>query len=566
MNLRRASLSLLSLGLWGVVHCGSASSHSQPGAGSSSGGVGVTDGGGSTTSGDGGGNIVFTTNDAATEDAAVDLCHVAAGNPNGNAPVCTKPPAPPSSFSPVLKWTWTPPDDSGTHTGSMVIPLVADMVDTNGDGQVNLCDTPSVIVALDGGPIHQPGLIYMLSGDKGRVQAVFDTLVDTSITPALGDIDGDGLPDVVTNTPDGHLIVFDNKGHMKWTSTAVEAYFADEYQYCSAIAIYDLDGDGTPEILDGFQVLDNHGNNVFTVDATAYAGTFWCPAPTAADLDGDGLPEVIFGNSAYHHDGTVYWSLSEAPGQPQVADFDGDGIPEVFVAREDGLLVLTHDGKVISGPTQSFDQETSSNCWSKAGAVGDFDGTGHPSIMDGSCAHFGVWHVGLGDDGGAVGLSLLWQQPISDPSGVAASTAFDFLGRGIADAVYGDEAHLWVYDGANGQLELEGNRSSGTLIEYPVVADVDNDGSADIVVVSNTGGSSGGIYSNTVEVFQDAQKRWAPTRRIWNQHAYHVTNVNEDGTIPKHMTNSWTYVNTFRMNAQIQPGGDCVAPPANPPK
>jgi hypothetical protein len=95
MNLRRASLSLLSLGLWGVVHCGSASSHSQPGAGSSSGGVGVTDGGGSTTSGDGGGNIVFTTNDAATEDAAVDLCHVAAGNPNGNAPVCTKPPAPP---------------------------------------------------------------------------------------------------------------------------------------------------------------------------------------------------------------------------------------------------------------------------------------------------------------------------------------------------------------------------------------------------------------------------------------------------------------------------------------
>ena len=153
-----------------------------------------------------------------------------------------------------------------------------------------------------------------------------------------------------------------------------------------------------------------------------------------------------------------------------------------------------------------------------------------------------------------------------DPSGIASSTAFDLLGRGIADAVYGDEAHLWVYDGATGALEMKGNRSSGTLIEYPVVADVDNDGSADIVVVSNSGGSSGGIYTNTVEVFQDAQKRWAPTRRIWNQHAYSVTNVNEDGTIPTHMTNSWTYVNTFRMNAQIQPGGDCVAPPANPPK
>jgi len=32
----------------------------------------------------------------------------------------------------------------------------------------------------------------MLSGDKGQVQVVFDGMVDSSITPALGDIDGDG--------------------------------------------------------------------------------------------------------------------------------------------------------------------------------------------------------------------------------------------------------------------------------------------------------------------------------------------------------------------------------------
>ena len=39
-------------------------------------------------------------------------------------------------------------------------------------------------------------------------------------------------------------------------------------------------------------------------------------------------------------------------------------------------------------------------------------------------------------------------------------------------------------------------------------------------------------YTNTVAVYEDAQKRWIPTRRIWNQHAYHVTNVREDGTHP----------------------------------
>ena len=47
--------------------------------------------------------------------------------------------------------------------------------------------------------------------------------------------------------------------------------------------------------------------------------------------------------------------------------------------------------------------------------------------------------------------------------------------------------------------------ASGTLVEYPVVADVDNDGSAE------------------------------PACRVWNQHAYLITNVREDGTIPQNM-------------------------------
>lgn len=560
----RSSFSLLVVLACGALRCGSS-------AGSGfDGGIGLVDGGHGlvdvvTHPRDSGGTILHSGDSSPSVDAApVDICHVAPGSSNGNAPTCTKPAAPPNSFSPDIKWTWTAPTSTATtNQGSMIIPLVAEMVDTNGDGQVDLCDIPSVIVTVYGGAPHQPGLIYMLSGDKGAVQAVFDGMVDSSVTPALGDIDGDGLPEVIANDPTGHLVAYDNKGHVKWTAPNVGSYYADLYQYCSAIALYDLDGDGKPEIIDGFEVTDNQGNHLWSYDPSAWSGTYYCPAPAAADLDGDGLPEVLFGNSAYHHDGTVYWTVDGPPGQPQVADFDGDGVPEVFVARQDGLLVYSHDGQQLIGPTQSFDPGVSSTCWSKPGAVGDFDGSGHPSLMDGSCNNFGVWHVGLG---ASAALSLAWSQPIMDPSGIASSTAFDLLGRGIADAVYGDEAHLWVYDGATGALEMKGNRSSGTLIEYPVVADVDNDGSADIVVVSNSGGSSGGIYTNTVEVFQDAQKRWAPTRRIWNQHAYSVTNVNEDGTIPAHMTPSWTYVNTFRMNAQIQAGGDCVAPPANPPK
>ncbi len=42
------------------------------------------------------------------------------------------------------------------------------------------------------------------------------------------------------------------------------------------------------------------------------------------------------------------------------------------------------------------------------------------------------------------------------------------------------------------------------------------------------------------------------TRRVWNQHAYSVTNVNENGTIPAHPVPNWltTGLNTFRSNSQ----------------
>jgi hypothetical protein len=63
-------------------------------------------------------------------------------------------------------------------------------------------------------------------------------------------------------------------------------------------------------------------------------------------------------------------------------------------------------------------------------------------------------------------------------------------------------------------------------------------------------------------VLGDAQDRWIPARRVWNQYSYHVTNVREDGTIPSAMKKSWQLLNTFRTNSQIDPNGvDCDPEP-----
>jgi hypothetical protein len=495
---------------------------------------------------------VFQPGDGSSDGAiTVDKCHVPPDNVGGDAPACTAPPQPPNSFNPVLKWKWDDPGAGAGSIGVWTIPLVANLTDDDGNGEVNLCDIPDVIVETAGsGEFSRSGKLYMLRGTDGKLESTFGGItVDGDATPAIADLDNDKVPEVLAIDQPGHLMIFDNKGAVKFTGDVTEAS-TNEYASCGSIGVWDLDGDGTPEIVYGFEVFDNHGKHKWSVQ-NAGPG-FWCPTPTAADLDGDGKLEVIFGNAAYHYDGKLYWSIGGVPGDPQVGNFDSNPDPEILVTRQDGILVLSHDGQIKFGPVQPFDPNTGTLCWNKPGAIHDFDGDGHADLAISSCSTYGIFNVTT------TGLTKLWTAPINDSSGIASSTGFDFLGRGIADAVYGDQVALDVFNGKTGASELSQPRSSLTIIEYPTVADVDNDGSADILVVSNAGSYP------ALQVFQDSQKRWIPTRRIWNQHAYSVVNVREDGTIPAKMGKSWQQLNTFRTNAEIQAGGDCAPPPPNP--
>jgi hypothetical protein len=95
------------------------------------------------------------------------------------------------------------------------------------------------------------------------------------------------------------------------------------------------------------------------------------------------------------------------------------------------------------------------------------------------------------------------------------------------------------------------------------VADVDADGNSEIVVVANDYAvheppwdqcfaREGFAPLHGVYVFGDAHDRWVGTRAIWNQHAYHVTNVDADGTVPAVEPDNWTTegLDNFRQNVQ----------------
>jgi hypothetical protein len=63
-----------------------------------------------------------------------------------------------------------------------------------------------------------------------------------------------------------------------------------------------------------------------------------------------------------------------------------------------------------------------------------------------------------------------------------------------------------------------------------------------------------------VLVLRDPLMRWLPARPLWNQHAYHMTNIRDDLSVPIAPAPSWLAGNSFRVN--FTPG----TPPAPHPQ
>lgn len=442
------------------------------------------------------------------------------------------------TFDPVVEWRWT---DNPVHPEFhqiMAAPVVANLNDDNADGLINEDDVPDVIFAAfsAGTAYRNPGVVVALSGADGStlwsqkdlgggVQAYGCAGV------AVGDVDGTG-PSVFVMTTGG-LARLDHEGTLLW-ATPLETGHSYGYVFP---ALGDLDGDGVSEIAAGPAVLNADG----TVRWQAAAGngmmmTFF------ADLDEDGVPEVVAGNTVYNADGSVRWTEG-ADGPAAVADLDGDGDPEIVtVVSSVGLTARHHDGTLLweialddlgGGPP----------------TVADFDGDGEPEI--GLASEF--WYRVIEPDG-----SERWRSPVQDSSSKrTGSSVFDFEGDGAAEVVYADEETLWVYDGGTGAVELAlDEHSSGTLFEYPLVVDVDNDGSAEIVAVANDY-SSVHNDSRGVAIIGDAASSWAPARPVWNQHTYAIAGVRDDGSVPAAPLPSWKVWNSFRAgNSETRLGFD----------
>jgi hypothetical protein len=517
------------------------------------------------------------------------------GEPITCLPQCEVMP-PVDDFAIVLKQYWGQQNTPPYATDVMMAPVVVNLDDDNCDGKINEKDIPEIVFStFTGGAYYKQGTLHAISVVGGQLVDKWTkpNVVQPSGGLAAGDLDGDGVPEIVgcmNPGPNGvsccdavayntGAIAFKADGSTLWTQPdTAKVHCGPNYP-----AIGDVDQDGSPEVLVGFTLLDGKTG---AVKKELDPATSWGQRLTGlSDLDGDGMLDITDGQRAYKADGTVLWDLRNGPnaipfGYHGVGDFDLDGVPEVVVISSGGphTMSLVHYDKAEPGGARvirkgvdinnGISTKTFCNAASEYGGgaptVADFNGDGTPDVGAAGAVGYIVFSGKLMMDPSVQNADLdLWFKTTKDcSSAVTGSSVFDFNGDGKAEVIYADEHNLWMYDGVTGTNLIQSTcNTNGTLWEYPLVADVDNDGQADIVVGSNAYGvSCNNTKQSGIRIFGSAKGSWVRTRRIWNQHTYHVTNINEDGSVPQQETANWTVdgLNNYRQN--IQPEGEFAAP------
>ncbi len=408
---------------------------------------------------------------------------------------------------------------SSAGQGVIVMPAVGNLTDDDGDGDVDENDSPDIAFT-----VWSANTLVALHGDgSGVIFEVSGYNANAGVT--IADVDMDGEPEVVALNSSYQVAAVDATGAAKWTSSS----FSSLLGYYPQPAVADLDADGDVEvIMDRAVVAGADGATLFTLSNVSAS---WI-TPVAADIDADGTQEIILGEDVFSHAGALEWSSSNS-GQGNfaaVADIDGDAGGEVFFLTGSNMYIHDDNGTLLTSATIPGSNPGPPS-------VADFDGDGVVEIGFPANSAISVWETNG---------TMNWSAPISDNSGLAGCSGYDVDGDGAYELLYADEGTFYMYDGASGSvLYQDSTHSSGTLWEYPVTADVDGDGSAEIVIASNTGTWNG------ITVFGHNGNGWAPSGPTWGTHDFAVTNLNPDGSVPSPAPTPWSVYNVFRARPMV---------------
>ncbi len=516
------------------------------------------------------------------------------------------------------------------------------------------------------------GVIRIVNAENCKLhESIFDdnNRIIGGSNLAVADVDSDGFVEIFAGRgtyqksgAGGGLVAFhwnkDLEKYETWWKTTDGTSSADQTIAWAGPAIHDINNDGIPEIIGyGGEVFNTlNGMRLNSGQLIDELSRF----PALGDLDNDGNVEIIGVTNVYRwNTETSKWEIAYPNinkalgyggayhgyhfafadfGSPKKSElgedlaefeygkFDGKaeivscGGNRVYIADLNGTVLFQDDSSYGGGPC----------------TIGDFDGDQIPEVAGAFGHYYAIFDPQCTEDNPkCAGKGILWKKASQDLSSRSTgSSLFDFDGDGAMEAVYADECYTRVYDGKTGDVLFSAYRASETWHEYPVIADIDNDESAEIIVGSNDvmscqspdpihrglrcevdsdcksnvcksklcrcttndqcnwrtddkgnlindeygcvaplsdadnpseGNVCRAIRNNAkavtgIRIMKDRLDRWMSSRNIWNQHAYSITNINDDQTIP--MTEKWVQnfldlsLNNYRQNKQGKTGAN----------
>lgn len=413
-------------------------------------------------------------------------------------------------------------------------------------------DQSLVVGDLDGDKIPEivspntfDDVLYVINGADGTIKNSVSQNNMLRYAPVIANIDNDNCAEIFVPIRNG-IAKFDcNLNFMGSVTLPGDPGF---------MGIADFNRDGNPDIYSRDAIIDARTMTIVLASSRSNNfQNFINSGPVAVDITGDKDLELITGGQVWDVDlnltnpaASSRTLIAEIPdyfvkrsgknwapnnSSTSVADYNLDGHLDVICSGADGAY---------NGPNTVFFWDFHNNVVKKYAVpnnwglgtsrlnIGDFDGDRQMNVTFVS----GDYIFALDEN-----WDLLWQVLIAEgSSGITGTTIFDFNGDGRYEIVYRDEEFLRIIDG-NGNMLRNIPCVSKTLVEYPVVADVNGDGFTEICVPCGRPGAPNTQYTNAeIRVFESDGEFWMPSRKVWNQHGYFNVHVNDDLTIPREQT------------------------------
>jgi hypothetical protein len=379
------------------------------------------------------------------------------------------------------------------------------------------------------------------------------------------DVNGDGKIDIVAVTHNGVFVFLGNGDGTFQAPIANTTVCTDAIGYCQSMAVGDVNGDGKPDLVvqsndttgGGISVLLNTGNGTFGTPAyypVAISGVYAGAGIAIGDVNGDKKPDIVVGsaggataivylnqgNGTFKVSGTVGSVPLDATDNVVLADINNNKKLDIVVPDPFGgvhTFYGTGKGTFTAGPV--YPLQSCNDCSNFLVTVGDFNGDGTLDVLDTDGFYTNTVSLGRGD--GSFQTAQLYALSSLAANNIATA---DFNGDGfpdIAQAIVGDSSKIGITLGSShGALGTTTLITPGTCAnnsaEWVAAGDVNGDGKADLVVTLQDAPYAG-CQNQTVAVLEGLgtgkfkKAVYYPTGASAQEQQVYLVDVNGDGKL-----------------------------------